>query len=163
MVKKETNFAFIGGQNLYRNIKSLGWNIDFKKFRQYLYDKYSVKKAYFFVGYLPKYQQLYWILRSAGYTLCFKEVTQLPDGRLKGNVDAELVLQAMIDYNKFQKAVIVSSDGDFGCLVRYFYQQEKLRSVLSPDSRSCSALLKKAARGKIDFLIDVKDKIEYKK
>lgn len=51
--------------------------------------------------------------------------------------------------------MIVTSDGDFGCLVRYLYRQEKLERVLSPNHRNCSALLKRAARERIDFLESV--------
>lgn len=47
-------------------------------------------------------------------------------GKPKGNVDAELVLQAMIDYRDYERAVIVTSDGDFACLVRYLYEEGKL-------------------------------------
>lgn len=43
----------------------------------------------------------------------------LGDGKRKGNVDAELVLQAMIEYPNYERAIIVTGDGDFGCLVRY--------------------------------------------
>ena len=43
----------------------------------------------------------------------FKEVTYDNHGKAKGNVDAELVLQAMIDFPDYEKAVIVTSDGDF--------------------------------------------------
>lgn len=44
MKKELTNYAFIDGQNLNLGIKSLGWKLDFKKFRIYLEEKYAVKK-----------------------------------------------------------------------------------------------------------------------
>lgn len=94
--------------------------------------------------------------------MVFKEVTYRGDGKPKGNVDAELVLQAMIEYPNYDSAVIVTSDGDFACLVRYLYQQGKLGRVLSPNRKGCSALLKKAAREKLDFLENAKGKIEHK-
>ncbi len=78
-------------------------------------------------------------------------------------MDAELVLQAMIDFNQYEKAVIVTSDGDFACLVRYLLGKGKLRRVLSPTRTGCSILLNKAAQGLIDFLEDARGKIEYKK
>lgn len=82
--------------------------------------------------------------------------------RLKGNVDAELVLQAVIDYGHYDRAVIVTSDGDFACLVRYLREQGKLERVLSPNRKGCSVLLKRAAREKIDFVEDARGKLEYK-
>ena len=72
----------------------------------------------------------------------------------KGNVDAELVLQTMIEYLHYERAVIVTSDGDCSCLVRYLYERQKLERVLSPNRKHCSALLKQAAREKLDFLED---------
>jgi len=82
---------------------------------------------------------------------------------VKGNVDAELVLQAMIEYASYDRAVIVTSDGDFSCLVRYLKDQGKLERVLSPTGTACSALLSKAAGHQIDFLEQLRRKLEYRK
>ena len=162
MIPKENNFAFIDSNNLNLGIKEIGWRLDFKKFRIYLAEKYAVKKAYLFIGYLPENQELYRSLQEFGYVLIFKPVMRNKDGEPKGNVDAELVLQAMIDWGKYEKAVIVSSDGDFYCLVNYLYEKEKLKRVISPNYKRCSALLKKAAREKIDFLDYQRNKLARK-
>ncbi len=89
----------------------------------------------------------------------------LPDnkGEVKGNVDADLVLQAMIDYEKCSKALIVSSDGDFYSLVKYLYKNDKLKFVISPYIKTCSVLLKKTAKEKIIFMDNLRKKLEYKK
>ena len=156
------NFAFIDGQNLYRGIKALGWQIHWPRLRVYLTEHYSVARAFYFVGFAADNQTLYTSLQNAGYTMVFKPVAYRADGKPKGNVDTELVLQAMIEYPHYDRAVIVTSDGDFGCLVRYLYRQGKLERVLSPNRRSCSALLKRAARERIDFLEDARTRVEYK-
>ena len=132
MQLKENNYAFIDSQNLNLGIKNLGWKLSFKKFRIYLKDKYKVSRAYLFIGYIPSNQSLYSSLQEIGYILIFKPT--LPDerGDVKGNVDADLVLQAMIDYKKYNKAVIVTSDGDFYSLVKYLYKNKKLKFVISP-------------------------------
>jgi uncharacterized LabA/DUF88 family protein len=158
----ENNFAFIDSNNLNLGIKELGWRLDSKRFRVYLAEKYSVKKAYLFIGYLPENQELYRSLQEFGYVLIFKPVMKDKGGEPKGNVDAELVLQVMIDWNKHDKAVIISSDGDFYCLVNYLYEKKKLKRVISPNYKKCSALLKKAAREKIDFLDYQRDKLARK-
>ncbi len=161
--KKENNFAFIDSQNLNLGIRELGWEFDYKEFRKHLFEKYSIKVAYIFIGYLPKYQGLYQNLRKAGFVMRFKEITKDNYGKVKGNIDAEMVLQAMHDYRRYDKALIVSGDGDFACLVKYLRRRNKLEGVLSPHPRSCSALLKKAAQGKLDYLMDARHIIEYKK
>lgn len=162
MISKENNFAFIDSNNLNLGIKEIGWRLDFKKFRVYLAEKYAVKKAYLFIGYLPENQELYRSLQEFGYVLIFKPVMKNKDGEPKGNIDAELVLQAMIDYNKYDKAIIVSSDGDFYCLVNYLYQSNKLKIVISPNYEKCSALLKKASREKIVFMNNLREKLDRK-
>lgn len=84
------------------------------------------------------------------------------DGHTKGNIDADLVLQAMMDYDNYDKAIIVSSDGDFYSLAKYLYEHKKLRLVMSPYARTCSVLLKKSAKEKIVFIDNLRRKLEYK-
>lgn len=160
--KKFDNYAFIDSQNLNLGVQELGWKLDFKRFRIYLKEKYKVKKAYLFIGYLSKNQNLYRSLQDSGYILIFKPIIKDQDDEIKGNVDADLVLQAMIDYKKYNKAVIITSDGDFYCLVNYLYNNNKLEKVISPNREKCSVLLTKTAREKIIFLNNLKNKLEYK-
>ncbi len=161
--KAIVNFAFIDSQNLNLGIRDLGWKLDWKRFRIYLREKCHVAKAYLFIGYIPENQNLYRVLQESGYILVFKPVLMRPGGKPKGNVDAELVLQAMIERDKYERAVIVSSDGDFACLVSYLKNEGKLERVLSASRNGCSKLLKKAAGNRIDFLEYARTKLEYTK
>ena len=95
--------------------------------------------------------------------MVFKPVMRNKEGEVKGNVDAELVLQAMVDFNDYNKAMIITGDGDFHCLVSYFYRKDKLLSVLSPNKDKSSVLLRKAAKEKISFLNNLQKKLEYRK
>jgi uncharacterized LabA/DUF88 family protein len=165
MGRKENNFAFIDSQNLNMGVKSLGWLLDFKKFRIYLKEKYGVSVAYLFIGYIPENSNMYASLQKAGFILKFKPVLPNKDGSHKGNIDADLVLQTMIDCyeNNFDKAIIVTSDGDFYSLVNYLYENNRLEVVISPYYKSCSTLLKKTAKGKLVFLSNLNKKLEYKR
>jgi len=60
------------------------------------------------------------------------------------------------------KKIIVSSDGDFYSLVKYLYDNNKLRLVMSPHIKTCSVLLKKSAKERIVFMNNLKEKLEYK-
>jgi len=162
MKDKLNNYAFIDSQNLNLGVQSLGWKLDHRRFRVYLEEKYNVSIAYLFIGYVQDNQDLYSFLQGAGYVLIFKPTLPDKDGDVKGNVDADLVLQAMIDYNKYDKAVIVSSDGDFYSLVKYLYKNNKLERVISPYVKTCSVLLKKTAKEKIVFMENLQKKLEYK-
>ncbi|MBI4022411.1 MAG: NYN domain-containing protein [Candidatus Andersenbacteria bacterium] len=95
--------------------------------------------------------------------LIFKTVLTTREGKVKGNVDAELVLHGMIEYPHYDKAVIVTSDGDFACLVEYLHEKKKLEKVVSPCYETCSVLLRRAARDRLAFLKDLQHKLEYKK
>lgn len=139
---KEHNYAFIDSQNLNLGIKDLGWELNFKKFRIYLRNKYRVEKAFIFLGYISKYQHLYDELLSYGYEIIFKPVIKNHDGKIKGNIDAELVMHTMKKLNDFDKAVIVSGDGDFHCLIEYLKELDKLKAILIPNKNSCSTLLR---------------------
>lgn len=159
--KNLKNYAFIDSQNLNLSVQNMGWKLDFYRFRIYLREKYKVKVAYLFIGYISEFQDLYNSLQKYGYILIFKPTLKYKNKKTKGNCDAELVLQAMIDYPNYDKAVIVSGDGDFHCLINYLLQQKKIEKVLVPDQKNYSALLKKFAE-KLAFLNDLKQKLERK-
>lgn len=146
--RKEIIYAFIDSQNLYLGIRNAGWELDYHKFRNYLRTKYSVSKAYLFIGYIPENTNLYKYLQEAGFILIFKPVLIIRNGKrttYKGNVDAELVLHAMIQYPNYKKAIIVSGDGDFMCLIEYLESKSKLYKILSPNEKY-SSLLRKFAQ-----------------
>ncbi len=127
------NYAFIDSQNLNLGVRSQGWRLDWSKFRQYLRNKYNISNAYLFIGYKPGNEDLYTRMQKMGYIVILKPTLELPDGSVKGNVDAELVLHTMIEYKNYSQAIIVSGDGDFHCLVEYLVKNKKLLHVLAPN------------------------------
>ena len=161
MYQKENNYAFIDSQNLNLAIQDQGWKLDLKRFRIYLYDKFSVSKAFMFIGFVPTNQSLYTSLQEYNYILVFKPTLILPNGKVKGNVDAELVLHAMTEYQNYNKAVIVTGDGDFHCLIDYLKRHDKLKRLIIPNRNKYSSLLSKLGLD-LHFLNDLKNKLEYK-
>lgn len=160
-MKYETkNYAFIDSQNLNLSIRDQGWKLDFKRFRKYMEDKYGVVKAFVFIGYVPTQQSLYKALQEYGYVIVFKPTLTLAEGKVKGNVDAELVLHAMIEYQNYEQAVIVTGDGDFHCLVEYLKKQGKLLRLLIPNRHKYSALLRAYAPD-MAFISDWREKLKY--
>jgi uncharacterized LabA/DUF88 family protein len=135
-------YTFIDSQNLHLGVKGAGWELDYKKLRTYLSDKYQVKKAYLFIGYIAENKNLYENLRNCGYICIFRPTIKDKDGRIKGNCDAELVLHSMIEYPHYDKAIIISGDGDFQCLAKYLHEQKKLAAIMVPNQKKYSALLK---------------------
>ena len=113
----------------------MGWKLDWRKFRLYLRNKYKVTSAYLFIGYKTGNEALYTKLQEMGYIVILKPTMELPDGTVKGNVDAELVLHTMIHYKEYGKAIIVSGDGDFFCLVEHLVNKNKLLHLLTPNKQ----------------------------
>jgi uncharacterized LabA/DUF88 family protein len=159
MKPEANNYAFIDSQNLNLSIREQGWTLDFNKFRLYLSHKYDITKAFIFIGYVGENQALYTNLQKDGYILIFKPTLKLPDGRSKGNVDAELVLHTMIEYPNYEKALIVTGDGDFYCLVEYLLKKERLLKLMIPNKEKYSSLLRKMMP-QIVFMNNLKKMLE---
>jgi len=164
--KLKPNYAFIDSQNLNLGIKSQGWKLDWRKFRQYLKNKYQAQQAYLFIGHVVGNESLYTYLQECGYVLVFKPTLERHVDKkivIKGNVDAELVLHTMIQYNNYNKALIVSGDGDFHCLIEYLDKKSKLLKVLAP-TKHFSSLLRKFNQKNYIVRIDLlRNSLEQKK
>lgn len=138
-MKNLPNYAFIDSQNLNLGVRSQGWRIDYGKLRLYLKNKYRIEKAFMFIGLVANNQTLYTELQRAGFILIFKPTVRYFDNgteTVKGNVDAELVLHAAaLEYPRYNKAIIISGDGDFACLVEFLIARNKLLKLLAPNAK----------------------------
>jgi uncharacterized LabA/DUF88 family protein len=145
---------YIDGNNLYRAAKKLGFSIDYKKFRGWLNQKYSPVNVYLFIGLLPTQITFYEYLRECGFILIFKQTISV-NGVVKGNCDAELVLKTVSDFytKAFTSCILVTGDGDFGCLVEFLRNNMVIDCIVSPDKNRCSILLRNK-NTKILFLND---------
>jgi len=144
-MNKISTYAFIDSQNLNLGIRNLGWKLDWRKFKQYLQNKYKINKAYLFIGQIAGQESLYTYLQESGFILIFKPTLIHTINRkiqVKGNVDAELVLHAMIQYKNYDKAIIISGDGDFHCLIEYLSSKNKLHRILVPNKKYSKLLHK---------------------
>jgi uncharacterized LabA/DUF88 family protein len=164
MRKKQNNYAFIDSQNLNLSIRALGWKLDFTRFRVYLQEKYGVTKAFLFIGYVEGNNELYKNLQGAGFICIFKPTLIYTDGATKGNCDAELVLHAMIEYQNYEKAILVTGDGDFYCLAKYLAEKGKLEVLMIPNKFKFSALLRfRIVRQYLRYMNELQGKLEYEK
>lgn len=148
----------------------MGWKVDWRKFRQYLADKHGVSKAYMFIGYMAENESLYNYMYELGFLVVLKptiDVTKTDTKEtedkekpvVKGNVDAELVLYAMKELPNYEKAIIVSGDGDFFSLVEYLEEQRKLACVMTPNWQYSSLL--KPFESKIVRLDQLRKQLAY--
>ena len=152
-------YAFIDSQNLNVGVQKFGWKMDWQKFRKWLADEHGVTKAFMFIGYVPEFEAMYEQLHEAGYMIVLKPTYDMtrpqPDPAIaeakqkvrakenpnaepeekkpvKGNIDADLVLWAMKELSNYDKAILVSGDGDFYSLVEYLESKKRLGKILTP-------------------------------
>jgi len=64
----------------------------------------------------------------------------------------------MIEFNNYDKAIIVSGDGDFYCLIDYIEKNKKLLRLIIPNKYKYSSLLK-SFYGQITFLNNMRHKL----
>lgn len=164
VLMRANNFAYIDGSSLHRGIFELGWRLDYRRFRVWLSEKYGVNKAYIFLGFITSNTGLYRDIQNWGYTIVFKPTIPNGQGEIKGNCDAELVLQATSDMYEeyYEKAVLVTGDGDFTCLTKFLLERNKLEAVLCPNHKKASVLLRKATPNNILFLERFRERFEFK-
>ena len=162
MNDREIVYVFIDSQNLNLGVKDQGWSLDFRRFYVYLKEKYKAIRVFLFIGFMERNAKLYNFLAISGYQIVFKPVLYVDNSsHVKGNVDAELVLQAMIEYKRYDKAIIVSGDGDFYCLIKYLKTHNKLGRLIIPNRSKYSQLLQEFIKD-IDFASNLKNKVEIK-
>ena len=159
---KKPIYAFIDSQNLNLGIRDQGWKLDFARFQVYLKDNYKVKRVFLFIGYVTGNESLYTSLQQAGYIVIFKPTLAIKKSKkvkIKGNVDAELVLHTMIEYKNYEKAIIVSGDGDFRCLIEYLAKKNKLYKLIIPNQKKYSSLLLPFKKYMLFITLDFKEKL----
>ncbi len=124
------------------------WSVDLHRLRVYLEKKYSVEKAYYYLGYVQngvQYEQLYDEIQSAGFVLIFREHNSAMLGKKKGNVDSDIIfsiMKRMYKHEDFKKVVLVSGDGDYKMLVDFLISEDKFEKILFPDQKRASSLYK---------------------
>lgn len=146
MTKKPNVYAFIDSQNLNLGVQKVGWKMNWRKFRQLLAEKYGVTKAFMFIGHMPEHEDLYMQMHDLGFLVVLKPTQDMtrphnekksedPEDKkpVKGNIDADLVLWTMREFRNYDKAIIVSGDGDFYGLLEFLEEQGKLLHIMTPN------------------------------
>lgn len=150
MYEEAGNYAFVDGQNLHLGTTKHPdepWSVDLARLRVYLKEKYSVIKAFYYLGFVGEsFNDLYEEIQSAGFILMFREHNPAMKSIKKGNVDTEIVFDCMRRIYKkedFSKVVLVSGDGDYYRMVSFLREEGRLEKVLFPNHQASSLYNKK--------------------
>lgn len=169
-MRKKENYCFIDGQNLYFGLKKLQWQLDYKRFRVFLKDKYKVVKAYYYFGFIDEsYQDLYENLQEAGFIIKFRNHNRKMISNKKGNVDTEIIFETMKlimeleQKEKNSKIVLVSGDGDYFKLVDFLIQNNRFEKLIYPSIKNLSSLYNKTDDKYKIKIEDLRNRVKRKK
>ncbi len=143
---------YIDTNNIHKGFTKRCIDIDYEKFRIWLSQKYNTEQVRAFIGYIEENKNIYNLLTDYGYKITHK-VTRKVKNKYKGNCDAEIVLKIVSDYYEkdYDRYVIGSSDGDFGCVVSFLMEKGAKVAILTTSIDECSILLKKESVSIIDL------------
>ena len=161
---KDIIYAFIDGQNLYESLNRKGVVFSYEKLRRHLREKYHVSKAIMYLGDIHK--DIYKKAERAGFVVKKKKsILQIDSsGRLvrKANIDVDLVVGVLKDYqNKFNKAIIMTGDGDFIPLIKSMLKDDELDLVIIPSRENSATIFKEDwIKEKVIYLDDIDERVE---
>lgn len=152
------NVVVIDSQNVH---KGTDWDIDYRKLRLWLRNKYHIQRAIMFFGYIETKQGLYTYLQQCGFEIIFRPI-ETTGTFIKGNVDVDIAVWVLDHINDYNQLYLMTSDGDFYTLVNYIQQKNKLGLIINPHRETCSYLLKRIAGPRIKFLDNLQNKLALK-
>ncbi len=145
--------VFVDVANIFYAAKAAGVDIDYVTLLKSATAGRDFVRAYAYTGLDPENEnqkQFHGFLARSGYKVVSKDIRKYGDGRVKANLDIELVVDLMRMAEKLDVAVIVSGDGDFAPAI-YAVQQQGVRvEVISFRGNTSSDLIEAA-----DIFIDI--------
>ncbi len=145
--------VFVDVANIFYAAKAAGVDIDYVTLLKSATAGRDFVRAYAYTGLDPENEnqkQFHGFLARSGYKVVSKDIRKYGDGRVKANLDIELVVDLMRMAEKLDVAVIISGDGDFAPAI-YAVQQQGVRvEVISFRGNTSSDLIEAA-----DIFIDI--------
>ena len=157
-------YAFIDASNIIYGAKTEGWFIDHRKLFKYLKSKFEIKKAFFYYGKDSnnlKKEAFLKKLKEFGYILRVKEIKRFGK-RTKANCDVDLTMDMLLKIKEYDKAIVLTGDGDFAPLFYYLQSKNKKIIIISSPKRTAREIKKFAGANHIDFG-SLRYFLEYKK
>ena len=131
---------FIDGANVMYQQNYLSWRIDWVKLLHFFSEKYRVVSARYYTALKtpPSEDQkgFHRMLAQTGYSLRTKQLKKIVDDETgdtiyKGNLDIELVIDALTTEDQYDVFILFSGDSDFVPLINALRQQRKIVKAFS--------------------------------
>lgn len=154
---------FIDGGNMYHAVKKLGFKVDFLRLREFFVPPDAeLFQAYYYSAFDPTQgfiMKILDFLRHNDFVVVTKQVKKFST-EMKGNLDADLVIDMMTTLDHYDVAVLISGDGDFTRLVEELQKHGKKIQVVSTE-KTTPSLLAQELKDQADEFIELADIIPF--
>lgn len=164
-ISRSTIALFIDGANLHLTLKTLGFDIDYRRLLSEFQSRGTLIRAFYYTAltqdreYSSIRQLIDW-LDYNGYTVVTKATKQITDAsgdrKVKGSMAIELTVDAMERAAHIDEMVLFSGDGDFRYLVKAMQRRGIRVTVASTRSTQPSIVADELRRQATSF-IDLKE------
>ena len=145
--------VFVDVANVFYAAKAAGVDIDYVTLLKSASAGRDLVRAYAYTGLDPdneNQRNFHDFLRRSGYKVVSKDIRKYGDGKVKANLDIELVVDMMKTARNLDIAIVVSGDGDFAPAIRAVQEQGVRVEVISFRGNTSSDLMDVA-----DIFIDI--------
>ena len=139
--------VFVDVANIFYAAKAAGVDIDYVTLLKSAAAGRDLVRAYAYTGLDPdneNQRNFHDFLRRHGYKVVSKDIRKYGDGKVKANLDIELVVDMMKTARNLDIAIVVSGDGDFAPAIRAVQEMGVRCEVISFRGNTSSDLIEVA-------------------
>jgi len=139
--------VFVDVANIFYAAKAAGVDIDYVTLLKSATAGRDLVRAYAYTGLDPENENqrnFHSFLARHGYKVVSKDIRKYGDGKVKANLDIELVVDMMKTARNLDIAIVVSGDGDFAPAIRAVQEQGVRVEVISFRGNTSSDLIEVA-------------------
>ncbi|HSO28820.1 MAG TPA: NYN domain-containing protein [Candidatus Sulfomarinibacteraceae bacterium] len=139
--------VFVDVANIFYAAKAAGVDIDYVTLLKTASAGRDLVRAYAYTGLDPdneNQRNFHDFLRRHGYKVVSKDIRKYGDGKVKANLDIELVVDMMKTARNLDIAIVVSGDGDFAPAIRAVQEMGIRVEVISFRGNTSSDLIEVA-------------------
>jgi len=139
--------VFVDVANIFYAAKAAGVDIDYVTLLKSATAGRDLVRAYAYTGLDPdneNQRNFHDFLRRSNYKVVSKDIRKYGDGKVKANLDIELVVDMMKTARNLDIAIVVSGDGDFAPAIRAVQEQGVRVEVISFRGNTSSDLIEVA-------------------
>jgi uncharacterized LabA/DUF88 family protein len=139
--------VFVDVANIFFAAKAAGVDIDYVTLLKSASAGRDLVRAYAYTGLDPENENqrnFHDFLRRHGYKVVSKDIRKYGDGKVKANLDIELVVDMMKTARNLDIAIVVSGDGDFAPAIRAVQEMGVRCEVISFRGNTSSDLIEVA-------------------